>query len=147
MSRIVRALMLFAFAVALGLFGFASIARTPKPGYVGREACRQCHETVNESYRQVSMSRTFDRMETAEVIEDWTGDNRFYHKASDQHFVMFRRDGKYFQRRYKLDPKGNQTEAFEREIHFTIGSGNQERDYFYLSEAGELIQMPVVWYT
>ncbi len=93
------------------------------------------------------MSRTFDRIESEEPIEDWTGNNRFYHKASDEHFVMIRRDGRYFQRRYKLDSQGNQIYLFEVEIHFTIGSGNQERDYFHLSETGELTQLPVVWYT
>ncbi len=138
--------LLITFPAVLGFSGW-SPPQESNTGYVGREACQPCHSSIYETYRKVSMSRTFDRIELAPPIESWTTNNRFYHEASDQHFVMSRRDGKYFQQRYRLDADGNQVDSLEREIHFTIGSANQERDYFNLSEAGELTQFPIVWYS
>lgn len=118
----------------------------PRQEYTGGEACASCHESIAESYRSMSMSRTFDRVKNVKPIEDWTKNNRFYHKASDQHFVMTSRDGKYYQRRYQLDPRGREINSLEVRIDFAIGSGNHERDYFHQSDAGEILQMPVVWY-
>ncbi|MBI4474153.1 MAG: tetratricopeptide repeat protein [Acidobacteria bacterium] len=93
------------------------------------------------------MARSFDRIERAPIFEDWTEKNSYFHKASNQHFVMFRRDGRFFQRRYQLDPAGREINSFEREIHFVLGSGNKERDYLHRLPSGELVQLPVVWYS
>lgn len=93
------------------------------------------------------MARSFNRIDRVAPIGDWSGNNRFYHEVSDQYFEMTARDGKYFQRRYQLDRSGNEANNFEKEIDFILGSGNKERDYFYLSSSGELVQFPVVWYS
>ncbi len=92
------------------------------------------------------MSQSFGPIETAKPLEDWEKNNRIYHKPSNQHFVMSRRDGKYFQRRYQLDAEGREINSLEVEINFTIGSGNHERDYLHRSSTGELLQLPVAWY-
>ena len=119
---------------------------TVRSEYVGSRVCATCHPSVYESYQEVGMARSFNRIEGVQPIEDWTQDNSFHHEASDQYFEMSQRDGRYFQRRYKLDASENEIHAFEKEIEFILGSGNKERDYFYLSDAGELIQFPAVWY-
>lgn len=93
------------------------------------------------------MSRSFQPIDESSPIEDWTANNHFFHKPSNQHFVMTRRDGRYFQRRYQLDANGKEVNRFEQEIQFAIGSGNHERDYIHRSESGEFLQLPVVWYS
>ena len=93
------------------------------------------------------MARSFNRIDRVRPIGDWSGNNRFYHEASNQYFEMTEREGKYFQRRYQLDRSGSESNNFEKEIDFILGSGNKERDYFYLSSSGELVQFPVVWYS
>ena len=93
------------------------------------------------------MARSFNRIDRVAPIEDWSGNNLFHHEASDQYFEMTARDGKYFQRRYQLDRSGNESNNFEKEIDFILGSGNKERDYFFLSSSGELVQFPIVWYS
>lgn len=128
---------------ALVFFG----TRTQSHEYAGGESCRSCHLEIYSSYQKVGMARSFDRIERAPILEDWSINNRYYHAASRQYFQMFRRAGKFFQRRYQLDVDGKEIHSLEREIHFVLGSGNKERDYLHLSPAGELTQLPVVWYS
>ena len=135
-------------AVLLWLFLFSLVALTsyvmagqgagPTVGseYVGSRACATCHPSIYESYQAVGMARSFNRIEGTQPIEDWTENNSFYHEASDQYFEMSRRNGRYFQRRFKLDRSENEIHSFEKEIEFILGSGNKERDYFYMSAAG-----------
>ncbi len=137
---------------ASGLLCFSVIWLTGQParseaGYVGAEACYTCHATISESYATVGMARTFAPVNAVQPIEDWTVNNRYYHPPSDQHFLMTSRDGRYYQKRYQLDEDGNETNAFEMEIHYALGSGYKERDYLALLPGGELVQMPVVWYS
>src|SRR5262245_47374497 len=121
--------------------------QSPPDSYVGPEACASCHTTIAQSYKSVSMSQTFAPIGDLPVIEDWTNRNGLYHKASNQYFVMSRRENRFFQRRYQLDRDGREINSFEQEIHFAIGSGKKERDYLHRTPAGELLQLPVVWYS
>jgi tetratricopeptide (TPR) repeat protein len=116
-------------------------------GYVGGAVCASCHGDIDKSFKSVSMSQTFAPQSEVTPIEDWTSQNRFYHKPSNQHFVMSQRDGRFYQRRYQLDSQGREANSFEQEIHFAIGSGKKERDYLHRTATGELLQLPVVWYT
>src|SRR5215475_59240 len=121
------------------VFAVAALSPALHPnGYVGDDACRQCHEDEYETYRHLSMSRSFARIDQATRIEDWTNKNRFFHKPSNQYFVMSTHDGRFFQRRYQLDDRGREINSLELEIQFAIGSGKHERDYLYRSKSGEL---------
>src|ERR1051326_2787601 len=97
------------FPVALAIF-----QRDNPATYAGDEARRQCHLSVFEKYARNSMSRTFQRVGTAPRIEDWTNKNRFYHKPSNQYFVMSERDGHFFQRRYQLNSQGKEINSLDR---------------------------------
>ena len=92
------------------------------------------------------MSRSFQPIAETLPVEDWTTNNRFFHRPSKQYFVMTRRDGRFYQRRYQLDAGGREVNSLELEIQFAIGSGKHERDYIHRSESGEFLQLPVVWY-
>lgn len=134
-------------SLAALVFAGTPITQQPEAAYVGMKTCETCHAGIASTYAKVGMARTFDRIGNAPRIEDWTRNNRFYHKKSDQHFEMSARDGRFFQKRYKLDAQGRQSHVLEREIHFALGSGNKERDYIHRSESGVLTQLPVVWYS
>jgi hypothetical protein len=69
------------------------------------------------------MARSFYRPAADSVIEDYEKNNRFFHAASNLHYRMLRRDGRFFQQRYQLD-QGREVNLFEQEIHYVIGSGN-----------------------
>lgn len=146
------AVLLWLFLFSLGILtSYVIVGQGAKPtvdpDYVGSQVCATCHQSTYDSYQAVGMAQSFNRIEGVQPIEDWTQNNSFYHEASEQYFEMSQRNGRYFQRRYKLDESNNEIHTFEKEIAFILGSGNKERDYFYMSDTGELIQFPVVWYT
>lgn len=72
------------------------------------ESCQGCHADKAASYSRVSMAQTLAPVAKVNVIEDYTKENHFFHRASGEHFRMFSRDGKYYQRRYQLDEHGTQ---------------------------------------
>jgi hypothetical protein len=113
----------------------------------GAQQCQACHAEIYEKYQQVPMAQTLSRAMPQNVIEDYARNNRFFHEASDRHYEMAQRDGKFYQRRYQLDKDGNPTNIFEREAHYIIGSGRHARSYLHRSENGELTQLPITWYT
>lgn len=129
----------------MALLGWAANQEADR--YAGGQACASCHGEVSKSFGSVSMARTFAPIGEVPIIEDWARNNHFYHKASNQHFIMSRRDGRFYQRRYQLDAAGREINSFEQEIGFAIGSGKKERDYLHRTAAGELLQLPVVWYS
>jgi len=91
------------------------------------------------------MARSFYRPDAINVIEDYETNNHFSHLASDRHYRMLRREGRFFQQRYQLQ-QGREVNLFEQEVHYIIGSGNHARSYLNLSAGGVLTQLPVTWY-
>jgi hypothetical protein len=91
------------------------------------------------------MARSFYRPSAAGVVEDYERNNRFFHAASNRHYRMLHRDGRFFQQRYQLQ-QDREVNLFEQEIHYVIGSGNHARSYLHLSAGGVLTQLPVTWY-
>ena len=91
------------------------------------------------------MARSFYRPAADNVIEDYEKNNRFFHAASNRHYSMLRRNGRFFQQRYQLQ-QGREVNLFEQEVHYIIGSGNHARSYLNLSAGGVLTQLPVTWY-
>src|SRR3712207_6947544 len=46
---------------------------------------------------------------------DFTNRTRVYHKASDRHYTMVERNGRFYQRRHQVGFKGEEANALERE--------------------------------
>ncbi|MCP5112182.1 MAG: hypothetical protein GY953_15240, partial [bacterium] len=116
-------------------------------GYVDGAVCAGCHAEIYKTYRQTGMARAFFRPRAEKVVEDWERNNTFYHKPSDRHYTMIRRDGKFFQRRHQLDDASREINVIEKEIHFVMGSGNHARTYLHRTREGKLLELPVGWYS
>ena len=108
--------------------------------------CRSCHAEIYRSYGEVAMARSFYPPSPDNVIEDYTRENHFYHAPSKRHYRMIQREGRFYQRRYRLDAGGNEKNVLEREVTHVIGSGEHARSYLSLDERGVLRQLPVTWY-
>jgi tetratricopeptide (TPR) repeat protein len=114
-------------------------------GYVPDEACAECHSGIWDSYQEVGMAQAFKRVRIPDMVENFE-EADFYHEASGNHYRMEIRGEEIFQRRYRLDSKGQPYANFERKLDWVVGSGNHGRNYFYQTEMGELYQLPLVWY-
>ncbi len=92
------------------------------------------------------MSRSFARARPDTITGDFEKNNTFYHRASDRHYTMYRKEGRYYELRYQIGFDGQETNLVEREIDYVIGSGNHARTFLYRSPAGRLFELPVAWY-
>ena len=110
------------------------------------QVCQSCHAEIYRSYGEVAMARSFYRPSPDNVIEDYTRENHFHHAPSNRHYRMVQREGRFFQRRYRLDSDGNEKNVLEREVNWIIGSGEHARSYLSLDDGGVLRQLPVTWY-
>ena len=116
-------------------------------GYVNSEVCAGCHQKIAEAYKQTGMARSFYRPSPANIIEDYSKNNPFYHRASDSYFAMIQREGKLYQRRHQVDAEGKQVNVIEKQVDYILGSGNHVRAYVHRTAANKLIELPLAWYT
>ena len=115
-------------------------------GYVEPAACAGCHRQIWETYRRTGMGRSFARPGAETVVEDYSRNNTYYHKESDRHYTMYRKDGKFYQRRHQIGFDGKETNIVEQEIDFVMGSGNHSRTYLHQQPDGRIVELPVGWY-
>src|SRR6266853_732130 len=139
-----------AFVLALLAAGAASSPRLfisgEDAGYIEPAACAACHREIYEAHRRTGMGRSFYRPAPENTVEDYFRRNTYYHEASDQHYTMIQRGGRYFQRRHQIGPDGGEINIVEKEIDFVLGSGNHSRTYLHKTSIGQLEQMPLAWY-
>jgi tetratricopeptide (TPR) repeat protein len=103
--------------------------------------CAACHRAIVESYRRTGMGRSFRRMER--VAPEFTYD----HAASEEHFRMYRRDGRFYQRRHQTGPGGFEMNVLEMPVDYVLGSGNHAQTFLHLDADGRLVELPVAWYS
>ena len=93
--------------------------------------CQQCHPQIAASFQHVSMSQTFGRVDAQPVIEDFTQSEFF------DGYRVTQCNGHIFQQRG----------AFELEATHIVGSGKHARTYLHQSANGELVELPLSWYS
>ena len=123
-----------------------ALAAASKSPLVTSVSCGSCHEQIYDSYRKTGMGRSFYRVSAETKVEDYEKNNSYYHEASDRHYKMHERAGRYYQRRYQIGPDGRERNVVEKEIHFVLGSGNHARTYLHRTPDGQLLQLPIGWY-
>lgn len=130
---------------AVVLAALAPLVLAAPPGYVEPLACRPCHQQTYDRYLETPMGRSFYLPGAKSDIADWNNAT-FHHKASDQHFEMFRRAGDQFIRRYRLD-QGRRVDVLERRVTHIMGSGERAISYLHQTPEGRLFELPVSWYS
>ncbi len=110
--------------------------------YVNAAVCATCHREISETYRRTGMGRSFARAGREPFAEA-----RFFHRASDRHYAVYRKDGRLFQRRHQLAAAGAEINVVEKEMHYVIGSGNHSRTYLTRKPDGRLAELPLSWYS
>ena len=115
-------------------------------GYLGQKVCGTCHREIYESFQKHGMGRSLSRPTPDNVIEDYQRKNTFYQQKSGFYYEMLQRDGRFFQRRYLKNAKGQAVHVHEEEVTYIAGSGNHARTYFHHHPGGLITQLPVTWY-
>lgn len=138
----------------LGLFATAeeaTLTRDDAPslpeGYAGEKTCAPCHQQIYESFKQLGMGRSWRSPASAEVVEDFSKNNTFYHAKSGFHYTMLRQNGKLIQKRHLLGSNKQPVDVHEEEVSYIVGSGNHARTYLRHHSNGTITQLPVTWYS
>ena len=93
------------------------------------------------------MGRSFYLPTAGNVVEDYVHANTVFHQPSGLRYTMIERNGEFFQRRSEAGFDGKETNVMEERIDFVIGSGNHSRSYLHRAPDGQLIELPVSWYS
>jgi predicted CXXCH cytochrome family protein len=115
--------------------------------YVDGAVCASCHQDIAETYRKTGMGRSFFIPTTANVVEDYAHENTVFHQPSGLRYTMVERNGEFFERRSQAGFDGKETNVMEERIDYVIGSGNHSRSYLHRAPDGQLIELPVSWYS
>ena len=98
-------------------------------------------------YRQTGMARSFTAFDPAKTSADFSHRNRFEHAASGRIYTMTLRDGIAYMRRHERDAVGREINVVEKRGDYIIGSGHKAQTLLHRTTRGELVEMPVAWYT
>src|SRR5262245_55399242 len=82
-------------------------------GYLEPSVCTACHRRIDETFRRTGMGRSFYRRGAQNTVEDYSGKNTYYHEASNQHFTMSQRGGRFYQRRHQIGSDGREVNVIE----------------------------------
>ncbi len=114
---------------------------------MGRSFYKPSPANTVEDYRKLSPADTVEnyrQLSPANALENYRGS--FYHAASDTHFTMLERSGKYFQRRYHIGADGKELNVEEKQVDYVMGSGDHVRTYLHRTPQGALQELPLAWY-
>lgn len=110
-----------------------------KNSYVDAQLCAACHSKIAESYAKTGMGRSFSLSRSP--IE-----TRYFHEPSSTWYAMVSRDGKTYQRRWRIGVAGKEIDVQELQVDYVMGSGNHARTYLHRTARGSLIELPLGWY-
>jgi predicted CXXCH cytochrome family protein len=118
-------------------------ASTQQNAYVNGAVCAGCHANIAATYRKTGMGRSFARWRPEHVLPF---PKTVHNKTSDSYFAMIVRDGKYYQRRWRLGFDGKETNIDEKQVDYVIGSGNHSETYLHRTSRNMLQVLPLSWY-
>jgi predicted CXXCH cytochrome family protein len=125
----------------------AAVIRAPQSAYVDGAECASCHQDIAETYRKTGMGRSISTPTSENVVEDYVHANALNHQPSGLRYTMLERNGEFFQRRSQIGFDGKETNVMEQRVDYVIGSGNHSRSYLHHASDGQLIELPVNWYS
>jgi tetratricopeptide (TPR) repeat protein len=113
-------------------------------GYVNSSACPACHRAIAETYARTGMGRSFRAVRSA--LPEFRGQS-FRHAASDQYFVPSVKANRPYLRRFQKAPDGSIINSLEKAVDYVVGSGNHAQTYLHRTPVGNLIELPLTWYS
>ncbi len=127
------------------VFSQFEMPRQANPGYVGPQACGECHESRLEECLSSSHFRTCRAPEESTMPRGFdAGNGSFQLPKTDVRFEMERREERYYQKVRHLDASASS--MTESTIDLILGAG-KDSDEVYLSWHNDntLWELPVAW--
>lgn len=146
----VIAVVVVAAVVRLAIRGAASrpvlTAPAPPPaGYVGSNACAECHPKIAESYAAHPMAQSLHPVANAPTVERFDPQPVIDGPGKKKFRVEKSADG-IRHHQFALGPDGEALYDQAVDIRYVLGSGKRGRSYIHQRD-GKLFMSPVAWYT
>ena len=104
--------------------------------YVDSKVCTPCHTEIAAKWGKTGMANTYAPATSVPKFE-------YRHAPSGE---IFTGNGTTL-RRYQQGPKGEPVNVLEKTLEFRFGSGEHSSSYFGRDALGNLIELPVSWYS
>jgi len=122
-----------------------------EPGYVGSEACKDCHKGLYASYARHSMARTGPRLLSSldarwlARIFDAGASQPVQHDKSGFWYRAFRKGTDYFIEEYVVAEDGSHLQTWMQPVTVAYSAGSYGMA-FYFRQGSRLYQVPVDYY-
>jgi predicted CXXCH cytochrome family protein len=113
----------------------------PNPGFVGSQACRNCHLEQFDSFLETPHSRALSEV----VPDDEPPDAVFDHAATAHRYRVSRQSGRLVHESVLLLNDGTEWESTGFPVRYRLGSGHVGRTYL-AEDGGFFVQSPITWY-
>jgi tetratricopeptide (TPR) repeat protein len=135
-------------AASIGLFvaaaGAAAGADSPR-GYADPNTCAACHSEIADRYAQTGMARTFGALRGAG--DGHLANVTFTHAPSAETIAVSRTGAGFQMERHQTGFTGGIVNSLAAKLDYWIGSGDHARSYLSRTPGGELIELPLTWYS
>jgi tetratricopeptide (TPR) repeat protein len=112
--------------------------------YVGMNACRQCHQSIYNTFIETGMGRSFDIASKKKSSGDFSSAS-IYDKIADLHYKAYWNKDSLYIKEFRLDKKDT-THTRTEQVNYIIGSGQHTNSHIQVVN-GYLNQMPMTYYT
>jgi len=107
-----------------------------RDGYVGNQACAQCHSAVYDTYKKTRMAHASGPAMENFIPADFT------HRRSGVHYRIYSDSGHAW---LSFDRDGSNPVHGKRELLYYIGSGERGLTYLFADD-GFVFESPINWY-
>ncbi|OYU96529.1 MAG: pilus assembly protein TadD [Bacteroidetes bacterium B1(2017)] len=112
--------------------------------YVGKDACRNCHPGIYQSFMETGMGQSFGRATPQKSAANFAGHQVVYDSINNlSYFPHWNRDTLYITE-FRLEGTDTIHKRTER-VDYIIGSGQHTNSHF-TSVNGFVYQLPLTWY-
>ncbi|MGD0529537.1 MAG: multiheme c-type cytochrome, partial [Polyangiaceae bacterium] len=122
-----------------------------EPGYVGSEACKECHKDLYVSYERHSMARTglrplasLDRKWLARIFDAGAA-QPVVHERSGFSYRPYRKGTDYFVEEIVAAPDGSHVQSWVEKLDYAYSAGSYGMA-FYFRQGERLYQIPLDYY-
>lgn len=123
----------------------SSVGGHPTDDFVGDDACRNCHSSIYDSFKQTGMGRSTS-VPSAQDLREAEKPVTISSKDQNRTYKVYARDGKIIHEETGTDAAGHVVFSESHEIAYTVGIGDMGKSYL-VSKGDFLFVSPISYYT
>ena len=111
-------------------------------GYIGSQACTECHEEISQQYAQHSMGRSAQLLDAS---IDLPQIDKAKFDADNFRYTVYRQGNDWIHHQGRIAKDGTEVAPIDMPVKHLIGSGNHGQS-FLVEQDGRLLMSPITWY-